>query len=129
MCWYCTTYTCFSSVIPVSILIATIQDKRDNSVHYSLRNWADYIRKGMQDGPREHLQGASWQGQVTDRVTEIDPPEPHYIDENNAERTQGAMVLCMVHDMETAMLLTKHYRDGWNIPNARKARNRFWRFL
>ena len=110
-------------------VLAIFKDQRDNAVHYSLKNWGAFIRNGMQDGPREHLQGASWQRQIKDNDNWLDLDAPEPIDEDNAERTQMAMVLCMVHDMDIAMLLTKHYRDGWNIPNARHARNKFWRFL
>ena len=112
----------------MSVLVVTVKEKRDNSVHYSLKNWGAYVRQDFKDGPWENPSPASWQGQVTDRVTG-EPPDPHYIDEDNAIRTQQAMIACMLRDMETAMLLTKHYRDGWDVPRLRKARNKFWRWL
>lgn len=83
----------------------------------------------MADIPRQHPKGASWQEQVTDRVTESDPPEVRYIDIDDAELTQGAMIICMIHDMETATKLTQAYRDGWSINGLRRCRNRFWKYL
>lgn len=105
-----------------------IMGKRDNSVHYSLVNWGQFIRLGMV-GPCEQPNNASWQDQITDQVTAIDPPDPQYVDEKDAKRTQDAMVRYQVHDMKSANVLMHRYRDGWMISGVKRARRHFWRWL
>ncbi len=105
-------------------------DQMDNQTHFALLNWGAYIRRSWKDGPRKYPRSASWQAQVTDRRLPevIEYPEP--VDDLDAMTTQAAMVRCMVSgEMETAMLLTKHYRDGWAISGLKKHRGKFWRFL
>ena len=104
------------------------KDKKDNQIIWSLVNWGYFVRQGMDVIPPADPRGASWHQQVDDKYPD-DTDQPFDVDEDAAERTQHAMVRCMIHDMETAMLLTKHYRDGWAVANIRKARNKFWRFL
>lgn len=104
-------------------------DTRDNFVHYALRNWARYINSGWQDGPRRTPLGASWHEQVTERVIPTDTTPPVYIDCDSGKRTQAAMVLFMVRDIDRASVLIKHYRDNWTVTGLRTARNKFWRYL
>ena len=104
-------------------------EARDNYIHYSLRNWARFINMEWQDGPRENGVPASWQSQVLNRQDANFPEAPVYIDDDEAERTQAAMIRCMVRDFETAMLLTKHYRDSVEVPKLKRLRGKFWIFL
>ena len=102
---------------------------RDDSIHASLVNWGAFIRQGMTHGPRENLQGASWQDQVTDRVTAIDEPDPCYIDDDAAERVQDAWVRCRAKDILVAVRIKNHYVYGYDMTRMSDARNKFWRHL
>ena len=104
--------------------------KRDNHTHWRLVNWGKAQNLGMSDAgiPPQHPKTATWQKQIKgDGWLDLDAPDP--IDEDDAEATQYAMVRCMIHDMKTATILTKHYRDGWAAPGLSRARYRFWKFL
>jgi len=103
--------------------------QRDDAIHFSLKNWAAHINDEWQDGPREHANGASWHDQVINRQDANFPDALVYIDHDSAERVQAGMIRCMIHDMQTAMLLTKHYRDKWEIAGLKRARDKFWKWL
>lgn len=126
------------------------KDKRKNDLHWRLMNWGAYVRAEKKDGPRSGPNAASWHDQVTGRVVEIDPQEPEYIDAEDAERTQAAMVRMMARDIESATFLIKKYRDGWHINvdaevaefrrktqekkdkldhNVHVSRNKLWKYL
>ena len=105
-------------------------EARDNFIHFQLRNWSAYVNDEWQDGPRQYPKGAEWHNQVTDRVTAIDDPEPHYIDTDAARRVQDSLVSCQKRDLETYWILTWFYRDDIDgVGNVKRARNRFWRYL
>ena len=104
-------------------------EQRDNSIHFQLRNWAAYVNDGWVDGPRQHPKSADWQNQVTHRVTDIDEPEPHYIDIDAAKRIADSLRQCRKRDLETYWILAWFYRDGWDVGGLRRARNRFWKWL
>lgn len=75
--------------------------------------------------------GSSWQGQITDDYPPIDLFEEHYIDNEDAEKVQKAIVLCMSCDKKVAMILVQHYHYRSNDVShlVHKARNKFWRYL
>ena len=104
-------------------------EARDSFIHYGLRNWSNFVRKGWQDGPHESAQGSSWHGQVVNRNDANLPDAPVFIDEDSAERFQASMVRCKGSDLETYWILTWFYRDGQDVGQTKKARNRFWKHL
>jgi hypothetical protein len=104
-------------------------EARDSFTHYGLKNWAAFVHKGWQDGPMEHAQGSSWHGQVINRSDSNFPEPAVFIDEDSAERFQASMMRCKSRDLETYWILAWFYRDGWDVGQTRKARNRFWRWL
>ena len=104
-------------------------ERRDDSTHAALKNWAAYVNSNFTDGPRVSPKSAEWQNQVTDRVTPIDDPEPNYIDIDAAERVQDSLIRCKRRDLETYWILAWFYRDGWEVGGLRRARNRLWRWL
>ena len=104
-------------------------ETKDNHIHYSLREWGHYVNSEWKDGPRQHPNGSSWHDQIINRSDANFPEPPAYIDFDNAERTQAAMIRCAIRDFKTATLLTKHYRDGWGINNLKRLRGKFWIFL
>jgi len=104
-------------------------EARDNFIHFQLKEWGRYVNDGWKDGPRLHPNGSSWHDQVTNRSDANFPEPPGYIDFDNAERTQAAMIRCLIRDFETAILLTKHYRDFLEVPRLKRLRGKFWIFL
>ena len=104
------------------------KDRRDNQVIWQLVNWGHYVRAGMAGIPKEYPLGASWHQQITDSWPD-ENDQPVQIDEDAGQKTQDAIVRCMSSDMETAMILVKHYRDGWQVTSLRSCRNRFWKYL
>jgi len=106
-----------------------MEERRDNAVHESLRNWAAYVNKEWQDGPRANPNASSWHGQVTNRQDANFPDDPVYIDNELAERVADSFVRCKKRDLETFWILTWFYRDGWSVGGLKRARGRFWRWL
>ena len=104
-------------------------EARDNSIHESLKNWGAHQNKEFIAGPREHPNGSSWHGQVTNRQDANFPDVPLYIDNEAAERVQTSMLMCRDNDLETYWILAWFYRDGWSVSGLRRARNRLWRWL
>ena len=103
----------------------------DDGLDWRLRNWGRFSNEGMGNIPKQHPKAASWQRQIKSdgKWLDLDAPDP--TDEPDAEHVQAAMMRCKSHDMITAGLLTKHYRDGWAF-NKRVldiARSRFWKYL
>ena len=75
--------------------------------------------------------GSVWQTQVTGRVLSIEPLEEYYIDDEDAEKVQKAIMLCMSRDKKVAMILVQHYhyRSTTASRLVYRARNKFWRYL
>ena len=105
--------------------------KRDSNVHWLLKNWAKAQNIGMIQGgvPSQHPKGSSWAQKIVNPGDTLD--DDLYIDEDNAESTQHAMIRLMIHNIKAATILTKHYRDGWNLSDraVRRARNMLWKYL
>jgi hypothetical protein len=104
-------------------------EARDDYTHYGLLNWGGFVRRGWDDGPLEQPQASSWHGQVTNRSDSNFPEAPACIDDDSAERFQVSMTRCEKKDLETYWILTWFYRDGWDVGETKRARNRFWRHL
>ena len=102
---------------------------RDDAIHFQLRNWAAHINSEWDAGPREYPQGSSWHSQIINRQDANFPEGKIYIDEDNAERVQAALVRMMINDMRTAQVLILHYRDDFKMIGLKKARHAFWRWL
>ena len=104
---------------------------RDTSIHFRLSNWGRFQRDGMKSVPSRHPKSASWQGQIVNvgDIWDADPPDP--IDDDDAEDIQVAIIRCTIHDLKSATILKKHYRDGWSISEKviKTARNKFWKYL
>ena len=116
---------------PSNKLSSDRDGSRDSRTHYRLKNWGAFKRFGTDTGPLENPISASWQGQVTGDYPPDDDPEEHYIDEEDAERVQKAILLCNARDQQTARILTEHYhhRNMGFAHVVRTARNKFWRYL
>ena len=110
------------------VMRSKYRDRRDNHVEFRLINWGRAVNKAWTDGPRRNAHSQSWHEQIESGYAgEEDPPVP--VDFDDAEQVQHGMIRCMISDMETAMLLTRRYRDDWNITGLRKLRNKFWKYL
>ena len=105
------------------------KETRDNHIHYILKEWGRYVNQEWKDGPRTSPNGSSWHHQIINRSDANFPDQPEYIDPESAERTAKAMIRCKKRDIATAFLLTKYYRDGWEIREIKKLRGKFWIFL
>jgi len=105
----------------------------DTSVHYALKNWGAVQRSAMAEVgiPPQHAKGASWVDQITGGESWLDLDAPPAPDEDDAERTQRGMVRCMAGNMEAAMILTKSYRDHWDVDSEvlKRSRQKFWNYL
>ena len=104
-------------------------EAKDNHIHFTLKNWARYQNAEWQDGPRQNGVPASWQKQVVNERDANLPDPPIYTDEEDARRTERAMVRCKKRDIETALLLTFHYRDDLYVPRLKRLRGKFWIFM
>ena len=110
-----------------------LSEKHDNRVDWRLSNWGRVVNADWQDGPRRNPKSQAWQDQVTQSYVDegLPLPEP---DRADAEEVHQAMIRCMKTDMDTARVLTRHYRDYWYSGERHNKmlaalRFRFWRWL
>lgn len=109
--------------------------KNDNRLQWRLVNWGKFINAGMGPVPSEHPDSASWHEQIVNPGDSME--DAAFIDDDDAEAVQHAMVCFMVHDIRAANVLIKFYRDGMDAngaikaddPGLRRIRNKFWKYL
>ncbi len=113
----------------IAVRPESIKDHRDNRTTWRLANWGAFIRAEWQDGPHLDPKNSTWMGQIVDEHSGNLPDPPAYIDAEDGERTQYAMIRFMIYDTGAANVLIRHYRDMLRVRGLRKSRNLFWRWL